>query len=136
VVPFTQEAVAAVWPEVVEEARGEGRFLSEALAACEVVGVAPPRVRLRLPPEQAVLAGAVERGKPAVERILATRVGAPVTLAVEAGERPAVAERPQRLSEGALNAERLKGLRGVDPALDAAVDELDLEIVDERPPRP
>jgi len=35
-----------------------------------------------------------------------------------------------------MRAERLHGLRGVDPALDAAVDELDLEIVDERPPRP
>jgi len=34
-----------------------------------------------------------------------------------------------------MRADRLKDMRGVDPALDAAVDELDLEIVDESPPR-
>jgi hypothetical protein len=38
------------------------------------------------------------------------------------------------MSEASLRNERLKGLRGTDPALDTAVDELDLEIVDERPP--
>ena len=38
------------------------------------------------------------------------------------------------MSEASLRSERLKGLLGTDPALDTAVDELDLEIVDERPP--
>jgi len=51
------------------------------------------------------------------------------------GEGPPGTERRKRLSHRAMQEERLEGLRGVDPVLDAAVDELDLEIVDESPPR-
>ena len=38
------------------------------------------------------------------------------------------------MTDAAMRTERLKSLRGTDPALDVAVDELDLEIVEERPP--
>jgi hypothetical protein len=65
---------------------------------------------------------------------LQVRLGVPVALTVETGPATATAERPKRMSEASLRSERLKGLRGTDPALDTAVDELDLEIVDERPP--
>jgi hypothetical protein len=47
-----------------------------------------------------------------------------------AGAPAAEPARAQRLTEGGLRAERLKGLRSRDPALDAVADELDLEIVD------
>jgi len=60
--------------------------------------------------------------------------GRPVALQVEQAEPAAGTDRPKRMSEAALRTERLKGLRGSDPALDVAVDELDLEIVEERPP--
>ncbi len=133
-VPFTAESLAGIWKEVVAAARGESRFLAEALASCQVGGVAPPELRLVVPPEQGVLVAAVEKGRATVERLVADRVGAPVRLMVSSGT-AAAEERPRRQSAGAQKAERLRGLRGADPALDAAVDELDLEIVDERPPR-
>ncbi len=133
-VPFTAESLAGIWKEVVAAARGESRFLAEALASCQVGGVAPPELRLVVPPEQGVLVAAVEKGRATVERLVADRVGAPVRRVVSSGT-AAAEERPRRQSAGAQKAERLRGLRGADPALDAAVDELDLEIVDERPPR-
>ena len=43
---------------------------------------------------------------------------------------PVRSDRPKRLSEKDLKAERLKEIRGKDQALDAAADALDLEIVD------
>jgi len=39
-------------------------------------------------------------------------------------------ERPVRLTEEGANAERLKSLRGKDPTLNAAVDALDLELLE------
>jgi DNA polymerase-3 subunit gamma/tau len=133
-VPFTEDGVRRAWPGVVEAARLESRFLGEALVACRIGVVAPPTVELEIDPGQGVLMGAVERGQRTLESLLAARVGAPVALIVRAGSTESTA-RPRRLSEAAMRADRLKDLRGVDPALDAAVDELDLEIVDESPPR-
>lgn len=133
-VPFTEDGVRRAWPGVVEAARLESRFLGEALVACRIGAVAPPTVELEIDPGQGVLMGAVERGQRTLESLLAARVGAPVALIVRAGPTESTA-RPRRLSEAAMRADRLKDLRGVDPALDAAVDELDLEIVDESPPR-
>ncbi|MEK6597143.1 MAG: hypothetical protein AABY91_02335, partial [Gemmatimonadota bacterium] len=133
-VPFTEDGVRRAWPGVVEAARLESRFLGEALVACRIGAVAPPTVELEIDPDQGVLMGAVERGQRTLELLLAARVGAPVALIVRAGSSESTA-RPRRLSEAAMRVDRLKDLRGVDPALDAAVDELDLEIVDESPPR-
>jgi hypothetical protein len=90
-------------------------------------------VALELPADQAVLAPPIERGREVVEQLLAARLGRPAMLQVEQSA-SAVPERPRRMTEAAMKTERLKSLRGTDPALDVAVDELDLEIVEERPP--
>ena len=133
---FTLEGVQGLWSDLVEVCRGDSRFLGEALAACPPIAVEPPEVRVRISADQGVLAPPLERGRATVERYLTQRLGQPVRLVLVAGVPAAGEERPRRLSESQMRAERLHGLRGVDPALDAAVDELDLEIVDERPPRP
>ncbi|HET9512791.1 MAG TPA: DNA polymerase III subunit gamma/tau [Gemmatimonadales bacterium] len=132
---FTLPGVTAIWPDIVETARQGSRFLGEALAACTVARVEPPRVVIQLPAEQAVMAPPIEKGRGSVEQLLSARLGSPVTLELMQGPAAAATERPKRMSEAALRAERLKTIRGSDPALDAAVDELDLEIVDERPPK-
>lgn len=131
---FTLAGITALWPEVVDVGRAQSRFLGEALAACAIDAVEPPVVRLRLAPEQAVLSGAVDRGRAPVEAFLAERVGRPVALQVATAGRAAPSERPKRMSQAQAQAERLRELRGTDPALSAAVDELDLEIVEERHP--
>jgi len=130
---FSLPGVQALWPEVVEAGRAESRFLAEALAACVIAKVEPPSVVVRLAADQAFMSQPIEKGRRAVEAFLQVRLGVPVTLVVETGA-AATGERPKRMSEASIRTERLKGLRGTDPALDTAVEELDLEIVDERPP--
>jgi DNA polymerase-3 subunit gamma/tau len=132
---FTLEGVQSLWPEVVDFGRAESMFLGQALAECRVTSVAPPAIGVSLPVEHGVLAGAVERNRSRIEAFLAERLGAPVALKVEEGSPPEPSERPKRLSQSQLRAERLETIRQLDPALSAAVDELDLEIVDEQPPR-
>jgi DNA polymerase-3 subunit gamma/tau len=131
---FTREGVVAIWPDVIEAGRAESMFLGQALESSQVASVSPPAVRLTLPPEQGVLGGALERGRSAVERYLQSRLGSRVVIEVGPASSSAPAERPKRLSEATLRAERLAGLRGRDPVLDAAADELDLEIVEESGP--
>jgi DNA polymerase-3 subunit gamma/tau len=131
---FTVPGIQAIWPEVVDAGKQESLFLAQALAACSVVSADSPSVVVRLPADQAHMAQPIEKGRRAVEAFLQVRLGVPVNLTVESGPGAAPAERPRRMSDASLRSERLKGLRGTDPALDTAVDELDLEIVDERPP--
>ena len=79
-----------------------------------------------------MLTEGVRRQLGVVEEILASRFVGPVKvrLAVEAPP-GGPAERPKRMTDEVLRAERLERLRRVDPALDTAANELDLEIVDE-----
>ncbi|MDH5315818.1 MAG: DNA polymerase III subunit gamma/tau [Gemmatimonadota bacterium] len=132
-VAFTLDGVRALWPELIEVGRQESMFLGQALASCEVASVEPPVIRVMFPPEHGILAGAVAKGRSPLEAWLQTRLGGPVSLHAEEGTPARGAERPKRLSQATLRAERLEGLRTADPALDAAVDELDLEILDESP---
>jgi hypothetical protein len=133
-VEFSLAGIQAIWPEVVDAGKQESLFLAQALSACSVVSVEPPSVVVRLPADQAHMAQPIEKGRRSVEAFLQVRLGVPVNLTVESGPASGPAERPRRMSDASLRSERLKGLRGTDPALDTAVDELDLEIVDERPP--
>ena len=50
--------------------------------------------------------------------------------APDAGAAPSRAERPERMTEERATAERLKTLRAKDPTLSAAVDALDLELLE------
>jgi hypothetical protein len=74
------------------------------------------------------MAMTLERQRERLQGLLARVVGTAVELRVEGQGAPTA--RPQRLSGEALRADRLKGLRARDPALDAAADALDLEIVE------
>jgi DNA polymerase-3 subunit gamma/tau len=132
-VAFTLDGVRSIWPELVEVGRQESMFLGQALSSCEVVSVAPPTIRVAFPPEHGILVGAVAKGRAPLEAWLHGRLGRVVSLQAQEGTPPQGGERPKRLSQATLRAERLEGLRTADPALDAAVDELDLEILDESP---
>jgi hypothetical protein len=69
-----------------------------------------------------------------VEELIAARFGSPVRVRVASGVgSDAPGGRPKRLTDDGLRSERLDRLRRLDPALDAAANELDLEIVDEGP---
>ncbi len=128
-VSFTREALTAAWPDIVLAARAESPLLGTALAATVPTAVAPPRLTLRLTDPDAGLALTLERQRERLAALLARIVGAPVELVVAEGDATS-SPPPKRLSAEALRADRLKGLRVRDPALDAAAEALDLEIVE------
>jgi len=128
-VSFTREALTAAWPDIVLAARAESPLLGTALAATVPAAVAPPRLTLRLTDPDAGLALTLERQRERLATLLGRIVGAPVELVVAGGDATS-SPPPKRLSAEALRADRLKGLRVRDPALDAAAEALDLEIVE------
>jgi hypothetical protein len=111
--------------------RARGVFLGEAIAMATPVEVAPPWLTLQLPEASAFFLQPLQEQAAQVEEVLSEAVGQPVRLKVTLGSTDAGPEvRPQRMSEASIRAERLKGLRAKDPALDTAADALDLEIVE------
>jgi len=134
-VPFTLPGLQAAWPDLVLAVKAKSVLLGEALAAARVSGVAPPAVHLEFAAEATMMREGVERQRGVVEGVLAARVGAPVSLALEGVSPPVpeVAPQARRLSGDAMKAEKLERFRRLDPALDAAANELDLEVVDDSP---
>jgi len=128
-VAFTREALISAWPDIVAAARAESPLLGTALAATLPDQVAPPRLGLRFTDQDAGLGLTLERQKERLSALLVKIVGAPVELAVVDSD-AAAAQPPKRLSAEGLRADRLKGLRVRDPALDVAAEALDLEIVE------
>jgi len=130
--PFTLDAIREAWPAVIAAVRAESRFLGEALAATQPAAAEPPELRVTMAEPNPLLHERLEQQAATVERVVSARVGGPVRLRI-ALDAPSEAERESpatRMSETGIRAARLKGLRARDPALDAAADELDLEIVE------
>ena len=125
-------ALLSIWPQVLDAATEKSRLLGQALTATTPVAAGSGEVRLSATADDAMLTEGVRRQLGAVEEILAVRFLGPikVRLVVEAPS-GGLAERPKRMTDEILRAERLERLRRVDPALDTAANELDLEIVDE-----
>jgi DNA polymerase-3 subunit gamma/tau len=131
-VEFTVDALLAAWPELVAAARDQSRFLGEALAAARPVAAQPPDLTLAIPDGNPIHLEALGRQRDSVEGLLGTAVGGLVRLVVTdtaaGGATPA--PRARRLSETEARAERLRVLKSRDPALEAAADSLDLEVLD------
>jgi DNA polymerase-3 subunit gamma/tau len=123
---FSLAGLGAVWSSVIEAVRDRSRFLAEALAASDLVTVEAPLVMVALREPNPIFQESLEQKAPDIEAIVAGIVGAPVRLEVQG----AASAAPIRLTEAGMREERLKGLRRRDPALDAAANELDLEIVE------
>ena len=131
-IPFTLEGLQGAWGAVVSALRERSRFLGEALAMTRPAAVEPPLIRVVLGEANPLLHERLEKQAGTVEEALERLVGAPVRLRVEvpADAGTDAGEPARRLSESGMRSARLKGLRSRDPALDAAADELDLEIVE------
>jgi hypothetical protein len=117
---------------LVAAARDQSRFLGEALAAARPVAAQPPDLTLAIPDGNPIHLEALGRQRDSVEGLLGTAVGGLVRLVVTdtaaGGATPA--PRARRLSETEARAERLRVLKSRDPALEAAADSLDLEVLD------
>jgi DNA polymerase-3 subunit gamma/tau len=131
------ELVRSSWPEVVEGLRAERKmFIADALASAVPIALEDGVIRLHLPEDSPVSADGLGRSRQAVEEVLARVFGMGLRLALErAGGTPSGpssedAGRSRRLSASGARAERMRALRGKDPALDSAMDALDLELLE------
>jgi len=124
----TLENVRSIWAKIVADARTRSPMLGSLLAEADVVGVEGRVVILR--PGHAIHAEGLERQRDVIAQSLGRYVSeAPRVKVVAGGATPPVAP-PERITEQGANAERLKRLRAKDPTLSAAVDALDLELLE------
>jgi len=130
---FSLAGLQAAWSVIVAAAREQSRFVGEALAAARPMAVEPPEVTLEVPDANPMHTEALSRQREAVEKLLGVCVGKPVRLVVSLGGAApggVPAPRPRRMSESEARNERLKVLTGRDPALGAAAESLDLEVLE------
>jgi DNA polymerase-3 subunit gamma/tau len=131
-VELSLESLTQAWPDLAQVAREQSRFLGDAVGAARPVGVEGTLIRLALPENNPIHVEALGRQREAVERLLSQSVGRPVTIALEAAAGDPAGPPParRRLSEAEARAERLKVLKARDPALEAAAESLDLEVLE------
>jgi DNA polymerase III subunit gamma/tau len=131
-VEFTLQGLLKAWPDLVAAAREQSRFLGEALGAAHPTRVEPPALHLELAEGNPIHRETLSRQRDAVERMLGEAVGGPVRLSLAESAAHAGASPPKgrRLSEAEARLERLNVLKGRDPALEAAADALDLEVLE------
>jgi DNA polymerase-3 subunit gamma/tau len=117
-----------VWPEVIARASSVGPMLPALLAGSEVAALEGNTAVIRLGPTGAGHAEGLERKRDVLARLVGEYVTEPVK--VKIGSDAAPAARAVRMTPGEAQSERLKALRAKDPALNAAVDALDLELLE------
>ena len=135
--PLTLDRLRSLWPRIVEDARREKPMLGALLPAVEPSAIDGTTVVARA--RDPVHAEGLERQRESLAQLIGRYVTEPVRIRLEAagsgegerGERgQRSAPRPGRLTEQGVRAERLEALRARDPGLDAAVDALDLELLE------
>jgi DNA polymerase-3 subunit gamma/tau len=121
----------AFWEAVVAAVRERSRFLGEAAAAVRPVTFEAPVLTVELEDSGGLFARPLAEQAGTIEEMASALAGAPVRLRVTSRAEAAATPSPARRMTGeSIRADRLKGLRSRDPALDRAADELDLEIVE------
>src|SRR5437870_7709410 len=128
---LTLDRLRALRPRIVDDARTKSPMLGALLQVTEVAGVDAGAVTIRLLDTNAVHAEGLERQRDALAQLVGRYLTKPVRIKLEgAGSGERSTPRPGRLTEEGARAERLKTLRAQDPSLNAAVDALDLELLE------
>jgi DNA polymerase-3 subunit gamma/tau len=125
--PLTLDRLRALWSEIIDRARATSPMLGSLLAGTDVESVDGTTIAVRLGAGNAGQAEGVEHKREAIARLIGEYVAETVRVRVAS---PTAAPRATRLTPGEAHAERLKALRAKDPALNAAVDALDLELLE------
>jgi len=121
--------VRSVWPSIVSDARAKTPLLGSLLAEAQVTVVEGTTVTVQ--PGNAGHAEGLERQREVIGQLIGRYVTeAPRVRLAGAAAGGAAAARPVRLTEERANAERLNALRAKDAGLNAAVDALDLELLE------
>jgi DNA polymerase-3 subunit gamma/tau len=125
-------ALPAFWDAVVTAVRERSRFLGEAAAAVRPVSLEGPTLTVELDDPGGLFARPLSEQAAVIEEVAGRVAGSPIRLRVTGPvQEPATPPgSARRMTDESIRADRLKGLRARDPALDRAVDELDLEIVE------
>ena len=130
--PLSLERLQALWPSVVAHARATSPMLGTLLGETAVVAAERGVVAVRVLDGNAGHATGIDHKRDALAKLVGEYLTEPVQIRVE-GVGQATAgrgERPARLTTETANAERLKLLRGKDQTLGAAIDALDLELLE------
>jgi len=129
--PLTLDRLRALWPRIVSDARARSQMLGALMAAAEVAAIEGTTVTIRLLEENTVHAEGLARQRDALAPLVGRYVTEPIRVQVVAADSGAASRaRPARLTEDGARADRLTGLRAKDPQLDAAVEALDLELLE------
>ena len=125
----TLDNVRSVWSQVIADARGKTPLLGSLLAEAEIAAVEGRDIVVR--PGHAVHAEGLERQRETIAQLVGRYISeAPRIRIVEPGAARTAGSPPPRITAEGANAERLKSLRAKDPTLSAAVDALDLELLE------
>lgn len=134
---FTVEAVRERWPDVVTAVRAVKPVLASILEDTEPESLGGGALVLRVVGRSAMTAEGLTRNRARLEELLGRLLGAPLRVGTPsaapasalapAASRPATAE---RVTADGARAERTRALRAKHPALDQAVDALDLELLE------
>jgi DNA polymerase-3 subunit gamma/tau len=130
--PLTVDGLREAWPEVAAQVGRRRRVVQEALSHVEPVAVEGDRVTLELTDGETHLEG-LERGRGTIASAIRSVTGHRVSLTfrISGGTpNPEEPNEPRRLDEAGDRGERLRLYRSKDPALDAAADALDLELLE------
>ena len=129
--PLTLAMVAGAWPGIVARARDKSPLLATVIEHLKPVGLTGNRLAV-IPDDDAMhMAEGAQRQLGAVEDAISTALGRRLEVSVgDPGAAPSKSDKPKRLSEKDLKAEKLREFRAKDATLDAAAEALDLEIVD------
>jgi hypothetical protein len=125
------DRLRALWSHIVADARAKSPILGALLERAEVVSIDGAAVSIRPLDTNPVHTEGLERQRDALAQLVGRYVTEPVRIKLQgpgSGERSA--PRPARLTEEGARAERLQALRAKDPGLSAAVDALDLELLE------
>ncbi|MEP6690801.1 MAG: DNA polymerase III subunit gamma/tau [Gemmatimonadaceae bacterium] len=132
--PLSLNALAESWDAIVAAVRTDGRqMLAVALGHSAPAAVtARGEITLELDAPSDMYEQAISSSSAAVLAAIAARFAGAKKLTVRSGVAAPATDpsAPRRLSEEQIKAERLAAMRKKDPALDAAVDTLDLELLD------
>jgi DNA polymerase-3 subunit gamma/tau len=138
--PLTIESLRARWPDVVAAARAEVPLLAVMIDDSEPVAFADGVLQLKPLGRNAMTAEGFGRNRARIEELLGRHLGTPLRLATGAPvggpagpAGPAAAPRTavgERLTAEGAKTERTRALRAKHPALDSAVDALDLELLE------
>jgi DNA polymerase-3 subunit gamma/tau len=123
--PLTADRLRSLWPAIVERARAASPMLGTLLGETRVAAAAGDTVTLTAVGHSEGLA----HKKDAIGKLIGEWVNGPVKVVIGEGDR-GKGEGAGRMTEATANLERLKVLRAKDPTLGAAVDALDLELLE------